>query len=71
LNDHRDFALSVGPFQHGVHILLTLFHINVFMCFVSRPGPIGIRSAGLSVDDYFFVHFGSSHFDCGQLYILR
>lgn len=69
-NDHRHFALTLGRFQHGIHVLPGCFHIHVVMCLMGRPGPFGVRSAGLSIDDHLLTH-GFSPFSAVRSFYFR
>ena len=56
LDDHRHLALPVGALEHGVHVLLILFDVNVVVPLIGRPGPFRIGSTGLSVNNHLCTH---------------
>lgn len=58
-DNHGHFTLAVGQFEHGVQVGGILFNVKIGVGFVGLPGPIGIGSPRLAIDQNIRCHCAS------------
>lgn len=56
LDDHRHLALAAGKFEHGRHLFVIGFHVEIVVVVVGLPGAAGVRSPGLSINSHLVAH---------------